>query len=230
MIATRHDRHAEYTGPRSTPASTCSWRSRSRSTRRELARVAAAAAEAPGVLVVGFNRRFAPLAVRMRDALGGRGPLLMTYRVNAGRLPRTHWTRDPRGRRRTDRRRGVSLRRLRDVPRRRGPGLDRERRGGRRLGAAGGQRRRDAGFPDGSLAQIVYSALGDTSLAKERIEVLGEAGAGVLDDFRKLRSTPTARRDGRVRQGTRATPPSSPPFSTGCRTGEQPWPVEDMAG
>ena len=41
-------------------------------------------------------------------------------------------------------------------------------------------------YPDGSVAQIVYSALGDPALPKERVEVLGEAGAAVLDDFRSL--------------------------------------------
>jgi predicted dehydrogenase/threonine dehydrogenase-like Zn-dependent dehydrogenase len=42
-------------------------------------------------LFVGFNRRHAPLAVEVR-ALPG--PRLMTYRVNAGRLPGDHWTDD----------------------------------------------------------------------------------------------------------------------------------------
>ena len=63
VIATRHDTHAEYTVAALGPASTSSSRSRSRSTRRELAARRGAAADAPGVLMVGFNRRFAPLAV-----------------------------------------------------------------------------------------------------------------------------------------------------------------------
>ena len=41
-------------------------------------------------------------------------------------------------------------------------------------------------FASGSVATIVYTALGDPSLGKERIEVFGAAGAGVLDDFRSL--------------------------------------------
>ena len=46
--------------------------------------------------MVGFNRRFAPLGAQLREAsLGERGPLVITYRVNAGRLPRSHWTHDP---------------------------------------------------------------------------------------------------------------------------------------
>jgi predicted dehydrogenase/threonine dehydrogenase-like Zn-dependent dehydrogenase len=42
-------------------------------------------------LIVGFNRRFAPLAIELRR-LGG--PKLMAYRVNAGPLPGDHWTND----------------------------------------------------------------------------------------------------------------------------------------
>ncbi len=42
-------------------------------------------------LIVGFNRRFAPLAVALRHL---DGPRLMSYRVNAGPLPADHWTND----------------------------------------------------------------------------------------------------------------------------------------
>ena len=45
--------------------------------------------------MVGFNRRFAPLAAQLRDELGGAARCSITYRVNAGRLPRSHWTHDP---------------------------------------------------------------------------------------------------------------------------------------
>jgi predicted dehydrogenase len=45
-------------------------------------------------LMVGFNRRFAPLARQMQDALGT-GPMAMTYRVNAGHIPGDSWIQDP---------------------------------------------------------------------------------------------------------------------------------------
>ena len=50
-----------------------------------------------GLLAVGFNRRFAPLAVRLRAALVAQsGPRRFTVEINAGRLPANHWTLDPR--------------------------------------------------------------------------------------------------------------------------------------
>ena len=49
------------------------------------------------VLMVGFNRRFSPMAVALRQALVARsGAHRLTITVNAGRLPPDHWTLDPR--------------------------------------------------------------------------------------------------------------------------------------
>ena len=154
----------------------------------------------------------------------------MTYRVNAGRLPRSHWTHDPEvggGRIVGEVCHFVDLV---AVPRGRASGQTRRAARRRRLGAARGQRRGDAAFADGSVAQIVYAAFGDPSLPKERIEVLGEAGAAVLDDFRELRLHRGGARDGRgrqARQGPRGG--ARRRSSTACRTGAQPWPVADMA-
>jgi predicted dehydrogenase len=48
------------------------------------------------VLQVGFNRRFAPLAQRMRAHVFAPGqPVELVYRVAAGRLPADHWLNDP---------------------------------------------------------------------------------------------------------------------------------------
>lgn len=47
-------------------------------------------------LMVGFNRRFAPLAVRLRDAArAAAGPRHFRIDVAAGRLPAGHWALDP---------------------------------------------------------------------------------------------------------------------------------------
>jgi len=41
--------------------------------------------------MVGFNRRFSPLARKAKEFFAGRGaPLSVLYRVNAGRVPREH--------------------------------------------------------------------------------------------------------------------------------------------
>ncbi len=48
------------------------------------------------LLMVGFNRRFAPLALRLKSFLRGiHEPLAVHYRVNAGFIPADHWLNDP---------------------------------------------------------------------------------------------------------------------------------------
>ncbi|MGD0708037.1 MAG: bi-domain-containing oxidoreductase [Anaerolineaceae bacterium] len=48
------------------------------------------------LLMVGFNRRFAPSVVQLRQFLSARNePLVAHYRVNAGYLPLNHWNQDP---------------------------------------------------------------------------------------------------------------------------------------
>jgi predicted dehydrogenase len=45
------------------------------------------------ILMVGFNRRFSPLTVMLKEKLGD-GPMAMTCRVNAGRIPQDSWIQD----------------------------------------------------------------------------------------------------------------------------------------
>ncbi|MBI3160639.1 MAG: bi-domain-containing oxidoreductase [Chloroflexi bacterium] len=159
---------------------------------------ALAAADAPR-LMLGFNRRFAPHVLLLKEFLANSGePLAMHVRANAGTLPREHWTQDP------------------------------EQGGGRLLGEAvhfidlmaylaGGpptlasaRALPDMGrynqdnliltfaFPDGSLGTLHYLANGDKSVPKERLEVFSAGRVAVLDDFRRLALT----RDGRTRTHT----------------------------
>jgi len=47
----------------------------------------------PPLLMVGFNRRYAPLAVRLKQQLGV-GPMCLMYRINAGSIPADSWIQD----------------------------------------------------------------------------------------------------------------------------------------
>jgi predicted dehydrogenase len=61
-----------------------------------LAAIAKALRENPVRLAVGFNRRHAPLARELAALFRDRqGPLHGTFRMNAGRLPASHWVNDP---------------------------------------------------------------------------------------------------------------------------------------
>jgi len=63
----------------------------------ELDMVAKAADKASGqLLMVGFNRRFSPHTIKIKELIAGRSePLCMNITVNAGRIPPDHWIQDP---------------------------------------------------------------------------------------------------------------------------------------
>lgn len=154
----------------------------------ELDRIARGFAEpdAP-ILMVGFNRRFAPLAQTMAEFLSGvREPLVAHYRVNAGFVPPDHWVQDPRvgggrilgevchfvdflGWLFRDRPSAVSAHALPDSGRYRGDNVVISLR-----------------YPNGCAGTITYVACGARDLGKERVEVHGGGRSAVLEDFRRL--------------------------------------------
>lgn len=45
-------------------------------------------------LMIGFNRRFAPLILKLKSKLNTTVPVAINYRINAGALPKEHWIHD----------------------------------------------------------------------------------------------------------------------------------------
>ena len=155
-------------------------------------------------LMVGFNRRFAPMTEQLREFFSKRqGPMMINVRVNAGCLPLEHWT-------------------------------QRKQDGGRIVGELchfidwartlvnrpiltvsahalpdGSRYNRDnvaatLSFQDGSIANLVYVANGDKSVPKEYFEAFCESGVGIINDFCTLelsRDGKTARTTGRQDKG-----------------------------
>lgn len=138
-------------------------------------------------LMVGFNRRFAPVSETIKRAFASLNePLVINIRVNAGLIPKEHWTQQP------------------------------EIGGGRIIGEAchfidlmqyftGSEPVKVYAeaintenskitsedniaivvkFADGSVGNLTYLANGDKSMPKERIEVFGGGNIGVINDFR----------------------------------------------
>lgn len=139
------------------------------------------------LFTVGFNRRFAPLAVELSRFLAGRTePLYAHYRVNAGYIPPKHWVYDP----------------VQGGGRIIGEGCHFVDFITFLVGAAPvsvsahalpdiGKYREDNvsmtfTFPDGSIGVVDYLASGDKSFPKERVEVFCGGCVAVLDDFRAL--------------------------------------------
>ena len=151
--------------------------------------------ESTGWLAVGFNRRFASLSRSLYTFFEKRQePLAISYRVNAGYIPLSHWTHDP------------------------------EQGGGRIIGEGchfidfltflvgkppvsvtaqalpeAGKYRQDNvimtfAFADGSLGTVSYLANGDKAFPKERIEVFSGGRVAVLEDYRSLEMVADGRR------------------------------------
>lgn len=206
LIATRHNTHAAYVcqalraGKHAyveKPLALCM---------EELAEIALAyAAARDRQVMIGFNRRWAPLTAELQRHFSGvRSPRVVNIRVNAGFIPSDHWVHDPLAG------------------------------GGRLIGEAchfvdlatalvgadpvevncfGAVKAGVSAllndnvciglrFADGSIANITYTADGSKAMAKEYVEVFGGGRCAVIDDFREatLYEADTGKR--RVRPGT----------------------------
>ena len=153
----------------------------------ELDELLEAAAESKGRLTVGFNRRFSPHARAAREFFAERrAPLSILYRVNAGRVPRAHWTQDAReggGRIRGEVCHFVDL--MQYVT---GSPVTRV------YAEAVTSDDREAvdddsvfvtlKFADGSNGTVAYLAEGDRALPKERVEIFGAGRTFVIEDYR----------------------------------------------
>lgn len=139
-------------------------------------------------LMVGFNRRFAPVSREIKKAFSSvTEPIVVNIRVNAGLIPKEHWTQQP------------------------------EIGGGRIVGevchfidlmqyftgaepvkvyASSVNTSNNAvtpedniaivvNFSNGSVGNLTYLANGDKSMPKELIEVFGAGNIGVIHDFRE---------------------------------------------
>lgn len=140
------------------------------------------------VLVTGFNRRFSPYVREMSRLLDGRsGPIIIQYTVNAGFIPREHWVHGPDGGGRNLGEAchfydfftcliGTRLTSVTAHPLR--PKGDHYRPNDNFVATIC--------FDDGSVATLLYSAMGAGDVSKERVEVFWDGKILQLDDFRQL--------------------------------------------
>jgi polar amino acid transport system substrate-binding protein len=143
--------------------------------------------ERKSIVMVGFNRRFSPLAIKVNEIFKDiKEPLMINMRINAGLIPKDHW-------------------------------IQQSKVGGGRiigeichfidlmqyfskatpinvyancLNSTNSKEKNDDNivicvqFSDGSIGNLVYIANGDKALPKEQIEVFGAGKVGIINDFR----------------------------------------------
>ena len=158
-------------------------------TREEFEKAKILQAETRLPIVVGFNRRYAPLVLEMKKRMEKMdGPFVVNYRVNAGFVPAMKWSQDP------------------DLGGGRiihecchffdlfnfllGPGDPKISVEVAGVSGSNSVARDNISatlrYPDGSLANLLYVAMGSKAMDRERIEVYGEKSSMVLDDFKEL--------------------------------------------
>lgn len=195
VIATRHGMHADLTVKGLQGGKHVYCEKPLALNEGELDRIQDALKDSRRMLMVGFNRRFAPLAEKMKAHLAPvKEPLMMHYRINAGALPLDHWVHDL------------------------------QQGGGRIIGEGchfidflawltdslpvqvhafappDENRYREDNvvmvlrFEDGSIGTVSYLASGDKAYPKERVEVFGGGRIAVLDDYRALELVSGGRR------------------------------------
>lgn len=181
VIATRHDRHAALAVAALRAGKQVFVEKPLALTQVQLDEVEEVAGTHGGRLMVGYNRRFSPLLTRLHEAVAGRGPLMMHYRVNAGHIPADSWVHQAEGGGRIIGEGCHFVDTLSAIC------------GELPVSVAAMSVRGHGdcvsvqlGFDGGSVATLTYSSLGDPALPKERIEVFATGVAATLDDYREV--------------------------------------------
>jgi len=137
------------------------------------------------LLMVGFNRRFAPHIQKMKSLMKGvTGPKSMVMTVNAGPLPKDHWAQDMEvggGRIIGEACHFIDLLRfMAGVPIISYRKIEMD-------GTTQDTVTLELGFADGSIGTVHYFANGSKSFPKERLEIFAAGGVLQLDNYRKLK-------------------------------------------
>ncbi|GAB6194140.1 bi-domain-containing oxidoreductase [Desulfocastanea catecholica] len=140
---------------------------------------------APPLLMVGFNRRFAPQIQKVKSLLTSvQGAKSFVMTVNAGAIPPDHWTQDPAvggGRIIGEACHFIDLLRFLS-----GHAIS-QHTITKMAGGVGDTVTIQLGFADGSIGTVHYLANGSKSFPKERLEVFAAGRILQLDNFRKMK-------------------------------------------
>jgi predicted dehydrogenase len=182
FIATRHDTHAEL-AVRGLEAGKHVFVEKPLAlTHEELDLVMAAARASPGLLTVGFNRRYSPMVVEAAALLKrAAGPKQLAYRINAGPVPADSWLHGAQGGGRIAGEVCHFVDTLSALV-----GSDPVEWVGLADQSTPDSIAASLRFADGSVGTILYGTTGDPSLPKERVEALGSGVAVVIDDFSEM--------------------------------------------
>ncbi len=190
LIATRHDSHADLTARALEQGKSVLVEKPLALDRSSLNRVIKARNSRDDCFFqIGFNRRFAPMAERVKNEFSqSTAPRVMMLRVNAGSIDGDHWVHahdEGGGRILGEVCHFIDLARFFAGS----PITSVQAEAARADNAAADDVSISLSFADGSLASVLYTAQGDSSAGKERFEIFSSGRNAVIDDFRQLQIT-----------------------------------------
>lgn len=184
VVSTRHDSHAQFVVKALDAGKHVFVEKPLCLSLEELQRIEVAARASASLLMVGFNRRFAPQVQKMKSLLQSTpGAKAFVMTVNAGAIPAEHWTQDPvvgGGRIVGEACHFIDLlRHLAGHPIVQHCRIDMK-------SATRDTASVQLTFADGSIGTIHYFANGSKSFPKERLDVFSGGRVLQLDNFRRL--------------------------------------------
>jgi predicted dehydrogenase/threonine dehydrogenase-like Zn-dependent dehydrogenase len=190
VVATRHDTHARFACEALAAGKHVFVEKPLALTLEEVDAVESAwHAAAQRLLMVGFNRRFAPLVLKMKSLLAPlSAPMAIVYTVNAGAIAPEHWTQDRAvggGRIVGEACHFIDLARFlvgQPIVEAQITAMGRHP----ALAVRDDKATITLSFADGSMATVHYLANGGKRFPKERVEVFCNDGVLALDNFIKL--------------------------------------------
>jgi predicted dehydrogenase/threonine dehydrogenase-like Zn-dependent dehydrogenase len=184
VVATRHESHARLAGAALRAGKNVFVEKPLAITHSELEELEKIARVSPALLMVGFNRRFAPLVLTMKRLLQVRTqPKVFLMTINAGSVPGEHWTQRAEGGGRIIGEACHFVDLLRHLAG--SPIIDYSSTG--MMGTTADTALIQLKFGDGSVGSIHYFANGNRGIPKERLEVHCGGASLMMDNFRKLK-------------------------------------------
>jgi predicted dehydrogenase len=186
VVCTRHDTHADYVIRALDAGKHVFVEKPLAIERQDLERIYDAAQNSQKMVMVGFNRRFAPHVRKIKQLLeSAPGPKSFVMTVNAGSIPPGHWTQDPKvggGRLVGEACHFIDLLRfLAGTPicHQQVLAMHSDTKDSFSINLR---------FACGSLGSIIYMSNGSKGFPKERLEVFASGRVLQLDNFRRMRA------------------------------------------
>jgi predicted dehydrogenase len=179
------------------------------------------------MLMVGYNRRFAPAIQSVRGLLAGNTtPLMVDYRMNAGYLPKEHWVHGAEG---GGRNIGEACH-IYDLFTALCDGTKAESVTAYSADPRSPQWLRNDNFvavvkyDDGSVCSLTYTAMGDKTYPKERMEIFADGKVVVMDDYKSVRAFGSRRKGWSAKSSQKGQLQELEGLARALRQG-QAWPI-----